>query len=127
MTTVADTATDLVPVCPLDALLPEQGAAALLPDGTAVAIFRLYDGSLHAVGNLDPALGAPVMCHGIVGDRDGHPTVASPLGKQVFSLLGGHCLDDPALRLPLHKAVVRDGVVHVSPPRAPAAAGGRAS
>jgi len=116
-----------VAVCAVEALLPEQGAAALLPDGTAVALFRLYDGSVHAVGNLDPAAGAPVVCHGIVGDRGGHPTVASPLGKEVFSLLDGHCLDDPGLALPVHPVLVSDGVVHVSPPRDPAAGSGRAS
>ena len=35
MTAPADA---LVPICPLDALTPERGAAALLPDGTQIAV-----------------------------------------------------------------------------------------
>ena len=56
-------------------------------------MFLLHDGSVHALGNIDPFYGAPVICHGIVGDRSGVPTVASPLGKQVFCLRTGRCLD----------------------------------
>ena len=80
--------------CPRTRLAPEQGAAVLLPGGGSAAVFLLHDGSVHAVGNLDPFYGAPVICHGIVGDRSGAPTVASPLGKQVFCLRTGRCLDD---------------------------------
>lgn len=83
------------------ALVREQGVAVLLPDGTSAAVFLLHDGSVHAVGNIDPFYGAPVICHGIVGDRHGAPTVASPLGKQVFCLRTGRCLDDPAVCLPV--------------------------
>lgn len=103
-------------VVPLAALEPEQGAAVLLPDGTSAAVFLLHDGSVRAVGNLDPFYGAPVICHGIVGDRSGAPTVASPLGKQVFCLRTGRCLDDPRASLPVFDAAVRDGVIHLSTP-----------
>jgi len=100
---------------PLAALRPEQGAAVLLPGGTSAAVFLLHDGSLHAVGNIDPFYGAPVMCHGIVGDRSGAPTVASPLGKQVFCLRTGRCLDDPAVSLPVFAVTTGDdGVMRLS-------------
>lgn len=92
-------------------LRPEQGVAVLLPDGMSAALFWLHDGSLHAVGNVDPFYRAPVMCHGIVGDRAGVPTVASPLGKQVFCLRTGRCLDDPSVSLPVFALSMEDGGV----------------
>jgi nitrite reductase (NADH) small subunit len=101
---------------PLAALSPEQGAAVLLHDGTPVAVFLLHDGSVHAVGNIDPFFDAPVICHGIVGDRSGVPTVASPLGKQVFCLRTGRCLDSPGVMLPVFGVAVRDGVIRLSTP-----------
>jgi len=101
---------------PLAALSAEQGAAVLLPDGTPAAVFLLHDGSVHAVGNIDPFYGAPVICHGIVGDRSGVPTVASPLGKQVFSLCTGRCLDLPDVQLPVFEVTARDGVIRLSIP-----------
>lgn len=105
-----------VTLVPFAAIEPEQGAAVLLPDGTSAAVFLLHDGSVHAVGNLDPFYGAPVICHGIVGDRAGSPTVASPLGKQVFCLRTGRCLDDPAVSLPVFDTLVTDGVLRLSTP-----------
>lgn len=101
---------------PLTALEPEQGAAVLLPDGTSAAVFLLHDGSVHAVGNIDPFFGAPVICHGIVGDRAGAPTVASPLGKQAFCLRTGRCLDDAGIALPVFGVTVEDNVVYLSAP-----------
>lgn len=109
-------------VVPLDALTPEQGAAVLLDDGTSAAVFLLHDGSVHAVGNIDPCYGAPVICHGIVGDRGGVPTVASPLGKQVYCLRTGRCLDSPGAldrpgaTLPVFPVQVHDGVIRLSSP-----------
>jgi nitrite reductase (NADH) small subunit len=99
---------------PSSALAPERGAAVLLPDGTSAAVFLLHDGSVHALGNLDPFYRAPVICHGIVGDRSGAPTVASPLGKQVFCLRTGRCLDDPAVSLPVFAVIVDGDVIHLS-------------
>ena len=101
----------LVPVADL---APEQGAAVLLADGTSAAVFLLHDGSVCAIGNLDPFYGAPVLCHGIVGDRAGTPTVASPLGKQVFCLRTGRCLDDPGVTLPVFGVRVDEGVIQLS-------------
>jgi len=105
-----------VTTIPLGALSPEQGAAVRLHDGTSAAVFLLHDGSVHAVGNIDPFYGAPVICHGIVGDRSGVPTVASPLGKQVFCLRTGRCLDSPDVTLPVFGVTVDDGVIRLSTP-----------
>jgi nitrite reductase (NADH) small subunit len=87
-----------VPVCRYADLLPERGVAALVR-GVQIAIFRLHDGSVRAVSHHDPYSGANVMARGIVGTRGEEATVASPMYKQVFSLLTGQCLDDPHTRL----------------------------
>jgi len=112
-------------VCRLDALVPERGVAALVTgsDGeeVQVAIFRLVDGSVHAVQQLDPYAGANVMSRGIVGTRRGTPTVAAPVYKQVFELATGRCLDaagkDPrpgrSGDLASYPVAVVGGVVHV--------------
>jgi nitrite reductase (NADH) small subunit len=94
-------------VCGYTDLAPERGACALVA-GHQVALFRTYDGRLYALANRDPFSGAYVLSRGIVGSRQGRPTVASPMYKQVFDLATGHCLDDPAVRVPTF-AVRRNG------------------
>lgn len=103
--------------CAYDRLIPGRGVGVLLDDGTQAALFRLDDGSVRAVGNVDPFSGAAVLSRGIVGDRDGHPAVQSPLLKQAFSLDDGSCLDDPDVSVPVFAArVTRDGLVEVARP-----------
>jgi nitrite reductase (NADH) small subunit len=87
------TVTTSVTVCEYDLLTPDLGVAALA-GALQVAVFRLDDGSVHAVQNLCPFSGASVISRGITGSRGEEPTVASPLHKQVFSLLDGRCLAD---------------------------------
>jgi nitrite reductase (NADH) small subunit len=120
-------------VCQVDRLLPERGVAALLARRSAsgagtdditditdtdvqVALFRTHDGTVHAIGNLDPFSGAAVLSRGIVGDRAGVPTVASPVYKQAFSLLTGRCLDDPDAAVPVYPVRVSDGWLQVGLP-----------
>ncbi|GAA2111282.1 nitrite reductase small subunit NirD [Microlunatus panaciterrae] len=87
-------------VCRLDDLGAERGSVALL-NGQQVALFRLLDGEVYAVQQLDPYSGAYVMSRGIVGSRGDAPTVASPMYKQVFDLRNGFCLD-PMGKEPVH-------------------------
>ncbi|MFG1707876.1 nitrite reductase small subunit NirD [Nonomuraea sp. M3C6] len=101
------------PICDYEAILPERGVCALV-DGVQVAVFRTYDGSVHALGNRDPFSGAYVLSRGIVGTRKGEPTVASPLHKQVFSLVSGVCLDEDAVSVPVYPVRVAGGCVEVS-------------
>lgn len=102
-------------ICRVDDLLVERGAAALI-DGRQIALFRTYDGRLYATDQIDPFSGAAVMSRGIVGDRAGVPTVASPMYKQVFDLRTGACLDtqgkDPQ-SLRVHPVAVDGDVVLV--------------
>jgi len=87
-----------VRVCRLEDIVLDTGVCALV-GGEQVAVFRLADGSVHAVGNQDPFSKANVLSRGIVGDLKGELVVASPVYKQHFSLVSGRCLEDPAVRV----------------------------
>jgi nitrite reductase (NADH) small subunit len=102
-------------VCPFDRLQPERGVAALLGD-VQVALVRTRDDTVHAIGNIDPFSGAAVLSRGIVGDRGGVPTIASPVYKQAFDLRTGACLDDADVSVPTYPVRVTDGVVQVGLP-----------
>jgi nitrite reductase (NADH) small subunit len=100
--------------CRYDYLIPNRGVGVLLPDGAQAALFRLDDGSLHAVGNIDPFSGAAVISRGLVGDRAGRATVQTPIKKQAFALDDGTCLDDPDVSLPVYATrVTVDGQVEI--------------
>lgn len=124
MTAPADA---LVPICPLGALTPERGAAALLPDGTQIAVFLLDDGSVRAVQQHDPYSRSNILSRGLVGthlltvegEAEGRlvPTLSSPMYKQSWDLDTGAVLDSGGgERLPIavFDVEVRDGHVHVS-------------
>lgn len=81
-------------VCDLSDLIPGRGVAALLPDGTQVAVFLDRTGRAYAIDNRDPFTGAYVLSRGLLGSVDRRPFVASPLLKQRFDLETGRCLDD---------------------------------
>ncbi|BCL13980.1 hypothetical protein GCM10017556_17190 [Micromonospora sagamiensis] len=102
------------PVCGYDRLEPDRGVAALV-DGVQVALFRTVDG-LFALDNRDPVSGAYVLSRGLVGSRDGTPTLASPLHKQVYDLRTGECLDRPGAAVTRYGVRCRDGVVEVRLP-----------
>lgn len=102
-----------VPACPSERLQPERGVAVLLPDGGQAALFRTHDGALYALDNIDPFTGAAVLSRGIVGDRAGEPTVASPMLKHRFSLRTGASLDDPAVLLAAYPVREHGGWVSV--------------
>ena len=106
----------LTPVCAVDAI-PLEGGVAALVDGSAVAVFRSFDGTVFALSNVDPFSGASVLSRGIVGSRGDVPVVSSPMYKQAFDLRTGACLDDEAVRVTSYDAAVVDGVVHVGPAR----------
>ena len=105
-------------VCRVDEIEVEGGVAALV-DGEPVAIFLTYEGNVHAMSNVDPYSRASVMARGIVGTRlvGGREVafVASPMHKQAFCLQTGECLDDAAVRIPVHDVRVVDGDVLVGP------------
>jgi len=104
-----------VDVCGYDELPVERGVRVLVGDAH-VAVFRTYDGSVHAIDAVDPFSGASVLAHGIVGTRDTEPVVASPMYKQRFDLRTGSCLDDPSVSVCVYPVEVCDGRVRVGSP-----------
>ena len=105
-----------VRICRLDEIVPNCGVNALV-GGEQVAVFRLDDDSVRAVGNTDPFSRANVLSRGIVGDLNGEPVVASPVYKQHFSLASGICVEDASVRVPVYGARVEGGFVLVEPVR----------
>ncbi|MGB3934530.1 MAG: nitrite reductase small subunit NirD [Burkholderiales bacterium] len=101
-------------VCRLEDIVPNAGVCALV-GGEQVAVFRLDDDSVHALGNFDPFSRANVLSRGIVGDLKGELVVASPVYKQHFSLVTGRCLEDAAVQVPVFSAKVEEGWVVVEP------------
>jgi nitrite reductase (NADH) small subunit len=101
-----------VAVCELDAIVPNTGVCALV-GGRQVAIFRLADDALHAIGNYDPLSGANVLSRGIVGDLNGELVVASPVYKQHFSLASGRCLEERDAAVPVYAVRLAGSVVKV--------------
>ncbi|SDC98727.1 nitrite reductase small subunit NirD [Actinokineospora iranica] len=109
MTALAETV--WVELCPLESIAREQGVAALLPDGTQVAVFRTHDDAVYALGNQDPFSGAWVLSRGILGDIAGVPVVASPMHKQHFDLRTGVCVDDETVSVPTYPVRVVDATI----------------
>lgn len=107
-------------VCALSQLTPGRAVAALV-HGAQVAVVRVRDYEVYAVGHHDPFSGANVMARGIVGsttvDGDVVPTIASPMFKQAFDLRSGTCLADPTVSLGSWPVRVVDGHVEVGPRR----------
>ena len=114
-------------ICRYPSIDPERGVAALV-DGAQVAVFRLHDGDLHAIDNIDPVSGAAVLARGIVGTRGAVPTVASPMHKQVYDLRTGECLDLPGVRVTVYPVRRNGDLVEVGDrptgPADPGPAGG---
>lgn len=102
------------PVCRLDDLEVDRGAAALV-HGQAVALFRLHDDSVVALGNHDPFSRASVLARGIVGQRGDVRFVGSTHHRHAFDLDTGVCLDDPSVSVPCFGVRISDGTVHVGP------------
>lgn len=105
-------AEDWHPVCRVEQLQVERGATALV-HGQAVALFRLEDGSVYALGNHDPFAKASMLARGIVGRREDVPFVAPPSHRHGFDLRTGRCLDDEHVSVPAYDVKVVDGVVLV--------------
>ncbi|QYJ02697.1 nitrite reductase small subunit NirD [Nocardioides panacisoli] len=98
--------------CPVDELEVGRGVT-VLAHGQAIAVFRVDDGTVHALGNHDPfahsASGG--LAKGIVGRRDGHWFVGSPAHRHGFDLRTGRCLDDPHVAVPVYRVKVARGTV----------------
>lgn len=110
-TSIPETMTQWLTVCPLSQIIPNTGVCAWVAQ-QQVAIFRVGD-EVYAIANYDPFSKAYVLSRGIVGDRQGIPKVASPIYKQNFSLLTGECLDDQTVQVEVFPVRVVEGQVQV--------------
>lgn len=108
------------PVCRAEEIEAERGVVALV-HGQAIAIFRVADDDVYALGNHDPFDRAALLARGIVGVRDGAPFVGSPQHRHSFDLRTGQCLDVAQVSVPVYAVKVVDGVVLVGGRRAPVA------
>lgn len=87
-------------VCTIEDLVADSGIALWFQE-QAVAVFYLsQEQRLYAVGHYCPFAKANIIAHGIVGDLQGQPVVASPMYKEHFNLETGVCLEDPTIALP---------------------------
>ena len=115
MANSTEAATRWTPICKYADLEPGRGVTALV-DGVQIAVFRLNDDALHAVGNIDPFSGAAVIARGITGMRaDGTVTIASPMYKDVFDLTTGAAIEAPGVRLPVYAVRRHRGFVWLGP------------
>lgn len=101
-------------VCELEEMPVGRGVAALVR-GHSVALFRIGEDRVYALGNHDPFSRTTVLARGIVGLRGEVPFVASPVHRQAFDLRTGICLDDPSVAVSHYETRVVDGYVEVGP------------
>jgi len=104
-------------VCRLDDIVPDTGICALV-GGRQVAVFRMGDDGVHAIGNHDPFSRANVLSRGIVGDLKGERVVASPVYKQHFSLVTGRCIEDETVSVPVYGTSVQGNHIMIQKPAA---------
>ncbi len=102
-----------VDVCASDDIWPDTGVCARVA-GQHVAIFKLANGEVHAIDNVDPRSGASVLSRGLVGNLGEHLVVASPLYKNHFDLRTGACLETPEHGVRAHRVEVKNGRVCIS-------------
>ena len=93
--------------------LTNQYGRWCLVKGEQIALFKLANGDVFAIGNFDPFSEANVLSRGIVGDLKGHKVVASPIYKHHYKLESGECLEDETVKVPAYQVVVKEGAVFV--------------
>jgi len=104
-----------IDVCAVDDVQIERGVRVLVDDAH-VAVFRTYDGEVHAIDAVDPFSGASVLARGIVGSVGGDPFVASPMYKQRFDLRTGVCLEDSTVSVRVYPVEIDSGRIRLGSP-----------
>ena len=104
-------------LCQQQDLVPFSGVAARFGHH-AIALIYLpgQQVELYGVSHLDPASGAPVMAHGLIGESGGEFYIAAPLHKQQYRLSDGQCLSDSTLKLTVFNVQLRNDQVWLLPP-----------
>lgn len=104
---------NLVKICPVAELPVNLGVGALV-NGQQVALFKLNNGDVYAIGNFDPFSEANVLSRGLVGDLQGQKVVASPIYKHHYNLKTGECLEDSSVKVPAYQVVVQNEDVYLA-------------
>lgn len=92
--------------------LEENWGEVALVDNHQYAIYKTKHG-IYASNHLDPHSQALVLARGIIGEKNGHSTITSPLYKEVYDLTNGECLSDSSYSLNVYPVEVRDGDVYL--------------
>ena len=92
--------------------LEENWGEVALVDNHQYAIYKTKHG-IYASDHLDPHSQALVLARGIIGEKNGHSTITSPLYKEVYDLTNGECLSDSSYSLNVYPVEVRDGDVYL--------------
>lgn len=100
-------------VCAVNDIVPNTGVAARVA-GKQVAIFRVGDDRLFAIGNYDPNSNAAVLSRGIVGSIGEKIVVASPIFKQHFDLATGECIEAPECSVQAYSVRAVNGTVELA-------------
>ena len=109
-------------ICPLDALPADSGIGALLNQDTAdeqqIALFRVMgqepgSDTICAISNFDPFSKANVLARGILCSVGDELAVASPIGKEHFSLITGQCFEEEDVSIKTYPGKIIDGQVYV--------------
>ena len=80
-------------------------------DGKQIAVFRLRDGSLRAVGAVCPHKGGP-LADGLADDR----VVLCPLHNHTFDLCTGREASGADMSVPAYSAEAVDGMIRITAP-----------
>ena len=92
--------------------LEENWGEVALVDNHQYAIYKTKH-AIYARDHLDPHSQALVLARGIIGEKNGHSTITSPLYKEVYDLTNGECLSDSSYSLNVYPVEVRDGDVYL--------------
>lgn len=114
LSTSAQANIQIVKACIQDDLVLNSGVCVLLDD-KQIAIFALLDKSgelkAFACDNYDPFGNANVLSRGLICSIGAEICICSPLYKQHFSLLDGHCLEDENVSISVYKVDLVDNNV----------------
>lgn len=107
--------TNWITVCKATDVIYETGVAAII-NNIPIAVYRLRNNKVYALGNVDPYCDAGVLARGLIGSIDGVPVVASPMYKQHFRLEDGVCVEEPQISVASYETIIIDGMVSVAMP-----------
>lgn len=102
--------------CKTNDLVVNSGVCALV-ENKQIAIFAVSainapnDISLYACDNYDPCGKANVMSRGLLCSIAGEMAICSPLYKQHFSLLDGHCFEQDDVSISVYPVKLVDDAV----------------